>query len=197
MIAVAATDELGLSAPFSYSGPTNVIAAPGDGILSTVPDGTGYDYMSGTSMAAPQVSGVLARYVATHDATPAQVLTAVQDTAIDLETPGPDDDTGAGLLNPYELLTGDPAPADPDRGTVPTTPRGIRATAGVDQLTVRWDPPSYAGHRRRQLLRRHGRRGGRRPAGVGHRPGQRRRLGRRWRCSAWTWGSSGGRATRS
>jgi subtilisin family serine protease len=145
VIAVAATDELGLSAPFSYSGPKNVIAAPGDRILSTVPDGTGYDYMSGTSMAAPQVSGVLARYVATHDATPAQVLTAVQDSAIDLETIGPDDDTGAGLLNPYELLTGDPAPDDPARGIVPTTPRGIRATAGVDQLTVRWDPPSYEG----------------------------------------------------
>jgi subtilisin family serine protease len=144
VIAVAATDRLGLSAPFSYSGAENVIAAPGDDVLSTTPDG--YASMSGTSMAAPHVSGVLARYRAIHPtATPAEVLTEVEDTAIDLEAVGPDDDTGAGLLNAYELLTGNPAPPDPDRGVRPTTPQQIVVRAGAAGLVVDWAPPAYDG----------------------------------------------------
>jgi subtilisin family serine protease len=144
VIAVAATDVLGLSAPFSYSGPTNVIAAPGDDILSTTPDG--WASMSGTSMAAPHVAGVLARYRALHPAaTVDQIRSAVAATAIDLQAAGRDDDTGHGLLDAYELLTGSPAPADPDRGVVPTTPRQITVTPGIDALTVRWAAPTWNG----------------------------------------------------
>jgi subtilisin family serine protease len=144
VIAVAATDDLGLSAPFSYSGATNVISAPGEDILSTTPDG--YAAMSGTSMAAPHVSGVLARYLAIHQGEkPQQVLSKVQTTAINLEVTGRDDDTGYGLLGAYELLTGSPAPAHPDRGVVPTTPRSITLTPGIDALTVHWAPPTWNG----------------------------------------------------
>ncbi len=144
VIAVAATDAKGLSAPFSYSGTSNVISAPGDRIMSTTP----YDFelMSGTSMAAPHVAGILARYRVLHpEATVGDVRAAVQATAIDLETAGKDAATGYGLINAYQLLTGDPAPADPTRGVLPTTPRQIRVTAGVDGLTVRWAAPTWDG----------------------------------------------------
>jgi hypothetical protein len=144
VIAVAATDELGLSAPFSYSGAANVISAPGDGVLSTTPDG--YEYMSGTSMAAPHVAGIVARYRASHPLeTAAQVRAKLESTAIDLQTDGLDADTGFGLLNAYELLTGNPAPDDPTRGAVPTTPRRISVDRGVDAVTVSWEPPAYVG----------------------------------------------------
>ncbi|MFM7078684.1 MAG: S8 family peptidase [Bacteroidota bacterium] len=59
-IEVGATDILGQMAEFSNYGSKSVdILAPGVNIYSTMPGGT-YDYESGTSMAAPVVSGVAA-----------------------------------------------------------------------------------------------------------------------------------------
>ncbi len=59
IIAVAASDPNDQLAGFSNFGPTSVdLAAPGTDILSTVPGG--YQYKSGTSMAAPHVSGAAA-----------------------------------------------------------------------------------------------------------------------------------------
>jgi subtilisin family serine protease len=64
VIAVAASNDSGALAPFSNYGPTTVdLAAPGASILSTVPvalKGMLYDYIDGTSMSAPHVSGVAA-----------------------------------------------------------------------------------------------------------------------------------------
>ncbi len=59
VVSVAATDHNDRLARFSNYGSQSVdLAAPGVSILSTVPGG-GYDWYDGTSMAAPQVSGVL------------------------------------------------------------------------------------------------------------------------------------------
>lgn len=60
IIAVGAIDCLGKKASFSNYGRRHVdIFAPGEAIYSTIPGDT-CSYMSGTSMAAPQVSGAIA-----------------------------------------------------------------------------------------------------------------------------------------
>jgi subtilisin family serine protease len=62
IISVAATDQNDVKAPFSGYGLNSVhVGAPGNYIISTVPNylfPNGYDFMSGTSMAAPHVSGL-------------------------------------------------------------------------------------------------------------------------------------------
>ena len=60
IISVAATDNNDALASFSNFGPTTVdLGAPGVAIYSTKP-GTGHDYLKGTSMATPHVTGVAA-----------------------------------------------------------------------------------------------------------------------------------------
>ncbi len=59
MLTVAAIDNYGVLAPFSTYGNKIHVAAPGVNILSTTPENT-YDYFSGTSVAAPFVTGIAA-----------------------------------------------------------------------------------------------------------------------------------------
>ncbi|MDO9104082.1 MAG: S8 family peptidase [Methylovulum sp.] len=78
IVAVAALTSVGRMAYFSNFGKTTVdIAAPGDGILSTVPGLTGepaYAFDFGTSMAAPFVTGAIALYAHQHPGSKAAAI---------------------------------------------------------------------------------------------------------------------------
>ena len=83
VISVAAITSTGGLASFSNYGATTVdLAAPGDGILSTLPGDT-YGSLSGTSMAAPHVTGAVALYAAVNPtASAATIRTALLNTTV-------------------------------------------------------------------------------------------------------------------
>jgi len=86
IISVAATDHNDRLPAFSNYGATSVdLAAPGVGIYSAVPNG-GYGSLSGTSMAAPHVAGVVALlWSNAPEATPAQIGNALLRTCLQIE----------------------------------------------------------------------------------------------------------------
>lgn len=113
VIAVSATDSNNNLASFSSRGPEVDLAAPGVSVYSTY-KGTGYATMSGTSMAAPHVTGsaalVLNTPVGAYDADadgvwdPAEVQQKLQDRAVDLGDSGYDTLYGWGLVNVYNAV---------------------------------------------------------------------------------------------
>ncbi|WP_138465234.1 S8 family serine peptidase [Poseidonocella sp. HB161398] len=82
IISVAATDRDGGLASYSNYGIVSVdVAAPGTGILSTLP-GAGYGTKSGTSMATPHVSGIAALILASEPwLTPAELRQRLIDSS--------------------------------------------------------------------------------------------------------------------
>ena len=103
-VAVGAVDKHGNVCDFSSRGKEIVVAAPGQDITSTwLADG--YATISGTSMAAPFVAGVLALYLSHHGpATHADILAALSESARDAGPPGHDHTYGWGLMDPARLL---------------------------------------------------------------------------------------------
>jgi len=107
VIAVSATDENNQIASWSSRGPEVDLAAPGVNIYSTY-KGSTYKTLSGTSMAAPHVTGAAALIIdkgKCGTCTPDKVRQRLQQTATDLGDPGTDNLYGAGLVNVYKALT--------------------------------------------------------------------------------------------
>lgn len=111
-IAVTATDSSNIRASFSNYGPEAELAAPGVSIYSTWKGG-GYNTISGTSMATPHVTGVVALMLANPEScntddivgcTPSEVRTKLQNSAKDLGDSGWDKYFGYGLVNAYNAL---------------------------------------------------------------------------------------------
>mgnify|MGYP001351507507 FL=1 len=111
-IGVAAVDRNGRKLPKSAIGPEVELSAPGERVESTYPlswdfeDGVrdGYTRMSGTSMATPHVTAIVALYkerfpYASND----DIRRLLQETAADLGEPGHDPLYGHGLVQyiPY------------------------------------------------------------------------------------------------
>lgn len=103
VIAMAATTSAKTIADFSSCGPSVTAAAPGSAVLSTLPGGT-YGTASGTSMAAPHGTGVVALMQAVSAIAnvpllkPSEVKTIICNTAEDLPPAGFDIRSGCGLL---------------------------------------------------------------------------------------------------
>jgi Ca2+-binding RTX toxin-like protein len=83
VVSVASITSTGALSSFSNFGATTVdIAAPGSSIVSTLPIGERYSSWSGTSMAAPHVTGAVALYASEHpDATAAEIRAALLNSA--------------------------------------------------------------------------------------------------------------------
>ncbi len=113
VIAVSATDQNNQIASWSSRGPEVDLSAPGVSIYSTY-KGSRYATLSGTSMAAPHVSGVAALVLSVPSkcdfdlngvCSPAEVQQRLEQTALDLGTPGKDDLYGSGLVNAFNALS--------------------------------------------------------------------------------------------
>jgi subtilisin family serine protease len=113
VIAIGATNGQDQKASFSTSGSHIAVAAPGEGILSTVPlwlrQTTGQPYLhqlfNGTSMATPQATGAVALIKQFFPlATVHQVRRLLQITAKDIDASGFDRATGAGRIDLKALV---------------------------------------------------------------------------------------------
>lgn len=107
-IGVGAVDKAGNVCEFSSRGKEIVVAAPGQDITSTWL-ANGYATISGTSMAAPFVAGVLSLYVSAAKADGKKVdhkcaLKALAESCRDVGAPGKDAEYGWGLVDPHRLL---------------------------------------------------------------------------------------------
>lgn len=125
-IAVGAVDRYGRVAEFSSRGDEVDVCAPGQDVLSTYLRG-GYARLSGTSMATPFVTGVVALMLSKHMAqggeTPLKTQQQLQEhlrrTATDAGPRGLDPSYGYGLINPDKVLA---RMGEPERGRPEPTP---------------------------------------------------------------------------
>ncbi len=144
--AVGAINNLGVIDTASSRGPSACgettttypeLVAPGVNIRTTDLQGF-YTLASGTSLAAPHVSGALALLLSVEpNLGPDQLQTVLLNTAVDLGSPGPDNDYGYGkldILAAYQLVAS---------GTIPTstpTPTLPPPTATLTPLPVTPSP---------------------------------------------------------
>lgn len=108
MIAVGSTDENDKKSSFSNYGPWMTVSAPGSNILSTLPtymSSNGYGNLSGTSMAAPLVTGLAALIRSQSEGLPPKdVAKVLQNSADDLGETGYDKYFGAGRINAFKAV---------------------------------------------------------------------------------------------
>ncbi|WMW22865.1 S8 family serine peptidase [Methanolobus mangrovi] len=148
VIAVSATDSNNVKASWSSYGPEVELAAPGVSIYSTMP-GSSYGYKSGTSMATPHVTGVVALLLSTDvsgtnldldkDGTwdPAEVRARLQSTATDIGASGQDDYYGYGLVNALAAVSDleqAPAVEDPVETVTPPADEAPAGDSPVEEM---------------------------------------------------------------
>jgi subtilisin family serine protease len=124
---------------FRFDDPTNPSSGGTSGVLSTVwdfnpPAGPDWAFYTGTSMAAPHVTGVAALVLAHNPGmTGAQLRERLTSTAIDMGPPGFDTRYGFGRVDAYNAITGTQGP--PMKIFV----RAIDASSGAVAKTVQAD----------------------------------------------------------
>jgi uncharacterized repeat protein (TIGR02543 family) len=104
VISVGSVGETRIVSDFSNYNSMVDISAPGEDIVTTYLNNE-YRSASGTSFAAPQVSGVIGLLLAHNpNQTPLEIFERVTSTAIDRGTIGKDNYYGYGIINAYQSL---------------------------------------------------------------------------------------------
>lgn len=104
VIAVGAIDSTLRRASFSNFGDGLDVMAPGVMIYSTQ-GGGGYQYLSGTSTAAPYVAGIVALMLSVNPAlTPVEIGSVINATATDISRAGYDTSTGWGIVDAFKAV---------------------------------------------------------------------------------------------
>lgn len=126
VVAVSATNDQNQLATFSSRGVNIDLSAPGQNVMSTHLN-NGYKKMSGTSMAAPYVSGMLALYKEAYPhKTANQIVELAYSNALDLGAEGHDRLFGHGIIQ---------FPNSP----VSLNPESINPSVSTDQQKLMWD----------------------------------------------------------
>lgn len=119
-ICVTASDQQDRLASFAnYGAQTVDLAAPGDNIYSTL-RGSGYGYISGGSMASPQVAGTAALMLSQQSMTPAQIKARIVASVDQLPSLQGKVRSG-GRLDVCKAVLGCPATSTPTPTPVPTS----------------------------------------------------------------------------
>ena len=138
VFAVAATSDYDVIATFSNRGDYIDVSAPGTDIYSTVLNDH-FGWASGTSQAAPHVSGLAALLLAIDPTLTAQeIQTHIETSAVDLGNTGWDPDYGAGRINASGTL---------EHATITLLPPDLLAIDNADRdgnFRVDWSDVTYA-----------------------------------------------------
>jgi membrane-anchored mycosin MYCP len=140
VVAVAASDRNNERAPFSQRGEFVDIAAPGVGMVSTVPNG-GQCVVDGTSFSAPYVAGVAALMKEKYPTWSSTEIVARMKQTADRPGRGHDANLGWGVVDPVAALTGSDNPQEqpyPDKQeTSHVTPMELTVGESATERTQR------------------------------------------------------------
>ncbi len=116
-LTIGASDQNDKVASFSSRGPNPIngadgkplpkpdFTAPGVSVVSAGKSGNGYVSMSGTSMATPAAAGIAALLLERFpQMTAEQMRTVLAGSAVDIDAPGRDNNTGAGRIDAVKAL---------------------------------------------------------------------------------------------
>lgn len=131
IISVASTDQYDKLSSFSNYGENSVhIAAPGDAVLSTIPNGQ-YGLLGGTSMAAPYVAGAAALLLSANPSlTPADIKNALIDGADPITISTPIGSQNMNRLNVHSALS-----------KAELQPLNLTYTASGQNVILNWQAP--------------------------------------------------------
>jgi len=151
VLAASATDRNDAHPDWTGQGSYVDVSAPGDYVLGTFWQGTGYTYAvwSNTGGASAHVAGLASLVLSLHPGyTVDQVVQAIEQGADDLGAPGWDPLYGHGRIDAYRTLSGAPAPTATPTLPLAATPTATRTPVPVATATTvppTATPPSGTG----------------------------------------------------
>ncbi len=154
VLSVGAVDANDQKASFSAYGSQLDLVAPGVSILSTTPYSSHFTFektenltskygvLSGTSMAAPHVSGAAAILAGLSGyASPDQIYAALTGSAEDIGAVGFDENTGYGMLRVDQALEFDPNAIDPPAPPPSTVEYNMLSSTRCSNVGYNWLTP--------------------------------------------------------